>query len=71
MSLDTRRGTVETFDDAVGLGHIIDDRGVRWMFHCTTIADGSRTIEVGQAVGFEVDAGGPGRWEAFAVSPTG
>ncbi|MGH1490648.1 MAG: cold shock domain-containing protein [Acidimicrobiales bacterium] len=68
MSLLTRRGTVESFDVDVGIGHIVDDEGDRWMFHCTTIADGTRVIDPGATVGFEVAAGGPGRWEAFSVS---
>lgn len=68
MSLGNRRGTVESFDADVGFGHVIDDRGDRWLFHCTMIADGTRTIDEGATVGFELAPGGPGRWEAFSVS---
>lgn len=68
MSFATATGTVESYDADVGLGHVVDESGNRWMFHCTAIADGSRTIEPGSPVRFEVSSGGPGRWEAFVVS---
>ena len=45
-------GTVTSFNDAHGLGEITDSTSVVWPFHCVSIADGSRTIEVGQAVMF-------------------
>lgn len=70
----TRRlhtGTVNAFDDPVGLGEVRDDSGPSYAFHCTAIADGTRTIEVGTAVRFEVHAGHVGRFEAFAVAPLG
>ena len=63
-----RRGTVESFDADAGLGTIVAGEG-RWLFHCTAIADGSRTIDVGAEVGFRQSFGGPGRWEAFEVTP--
>lgn len=68
MSLGTRTGVVADFDADVGLGHVVDDGGDRWQFHCTAIADGTRAIDVGTAVSFDVRSGGPGRWEAFAVT---
>ena len=40
----------------------------RYPFHCTAIADGTRTIEVGTAVTFEVRPAGMGRWEATAIT---
>ena len=40
------------------------DDGTAYPFHCTAIADGTRTIAVGTAVRFEVVAGRLGRWEA-------
>jgi cold shock CspA family protein len=46
------RGTVRTFDDARGLGTVADDDGAEYLFHVVEIADGSRTIDVGQQVGF-------------------
>lgn len=63
------RGVVDAYDREVGLGTIVADDGSRWPFHCTVIADGSRDIEVGTAVGFLRTWGGPGRWEAVAVTP--
>jgi cold shock CspA family protein len=45
-------GTVTAFNDAHGLGEITDSASVVWPFHCVSIADGSRTIDVGQSVKF-------------------
>ena len=45
-------GTVTSFNDARGLGEITDSASVVWPFHCVSIADGSRTIEVGRKVVF-------------------
>lgn len=59
-----RTGTVASFDDPAGYGTVVDDDGGEWFFHCTAIADGSRTIETGTAVSFGVVAGRNGRWEA-------
>jgi cold shock CspA family protein len=64
-------GTVVTFDDAAGYGTIQEDDGPPRWFHCTAIADGSRTIEVGARVRFEVVPGHLGRWEAAAIQPEG
>lgn len=68
MSFGPAVGLVESFDDEVGLGVIVDGDGGRWPFHCTAIADGSRTIEVGATVRFDRSWGGPGSWEAAAVT---
>lgn len=46
-------GVVSAFDEYVALGEITDDAGTVWPFHCVSIADGSRTIEVGARVQFE------------------
>lgn len=62
-------GTVAAFDDDRGLGTIRADDGDGLPFHCTAIADGTRTIDVGRRVGFAVVAGRAGRWEADAVAP--
>ncbi len=62
-----RSGTVASYDADAGLGIVEDASGQRWMFHCTTISDGSRSIDVGNAVTFDVRPGGPGRFEAFEV----
>jgi len=64
-----RVGQVASFDPDIGIGRVAADTGDEWMFHCTTIAGGSRTIGVGTIVAFDVRAGGPGRWEAFEVTP--
>ncbi len=62
------RGRVIDFDEHVGLGEIEADDGRRYPFHCTRIADGTRTIPVDAAVTFEVVPGHLGRWEASAVA---
>jgi cold shock CspA family protein len=61
-------GTVTAFDDAAGLGTVTGDDGSEHPFHCTQVADGSRTIAVGTRVTFEL---WPrlGRWEAAALRP--
>ena len=58
---------VQDFDEGVGLGAVRGDDARAYPFHCTQIADGSRTIDVGAAVEFEVVAGHLGRWEAAAI----
>ena len=64
------RGTVASFDQAVGLG-VVEAAGGRYPFHCTQIGDGSRTIEPGTEVTFIVLAGRQGTWEAGDLQPTG
>lgn len=63
----TRSGVVESFDADAGLGRVADGSGRTWLFHCTTIADGTRIISPGTGVTFHVGPGGPGRWEAFQL----
>jgi cold shock CspA family protein len=60
-------GRVTSFDAHRGLGEVTADDGRPFPFHCTAIADGSRTIETGTAVSFE-PARKLGRWEATAVA---
>ena len=62
------RGRVVEFDDAKGYGTVEGDDG-RFFFHCTAIADGSRTISLGAEVDYEVTPGHQGRWEATRLSP--
>lgn len=62
-------GRVEDFDAGRGLGTVRADDGSVYGFHCTAIADGSRAIDPGSAVVFEVGPAGPGRWEAKALRP--
>jgi CspA family cold shock protein len=63
-----RRGLVAEFDEASGLGSIDGEDGVSYPFHCIEIADGTRSIEVGTAVGFEV-LPKLGRYEAARIGP--
>lgn len=70
-------GTVVRFDEGVGLGDIEavgaigegagDGEAGRYPFHCTQIADGSRTVAVGARVSFGLLAGRAGRWEAADI----
>jgi CspA family cold shock protein len=61
-------GQVVSFDAPRGLGIVVDDEGVDFPFHCTAIANGTRTIEPGTRVRFEL-APGLGRWEATSLAP--
>ncbi len=61
------RGTVAEFDEHQGMGTIRSEDGRDLFFHCTQIADDSRTIDVGAPVRFEVTAGHLGKWEATDV----
>ena len=61
-----RRGTVTAFDEQSGLGVVTAENGVDHPFHCIEIADGTRTIEVGERVSFDL-LGKFGRWEAANV----
>jgi cold shock CspA family protein len=62
------RGTVTEFDDAAGYGHITGVDGRVVFFHCTQIADGSRTIAVGTAVAFD-EFPYLGRYQATDIRP--
>ena len=46
-------GTVTRFDGAKGLGTVTGAGGREYLFHCIEIADGTRSIDVGQAVRFQ------------------
>ncbi|HVM53517.1 MAG TPA: cold shock domain-containing protein [Acidimicrobiales bacterium] len=63
-------GTVVAWDERGGYGLVRCDDGAEHFFHCTAIADGSRTIEEGARVTFEVVPGRLGRWEATDLRPT-
>ena len=63
------RGVVTAFDDAAGLGTITADDGTPYPFHCTAIADGTRTIAVDTAVEFEPRPARHGCYEASAITP--
>ena len=63
-------GTVTAFDEAAGLGTVRDGADGRdYGFHCTAIADGTRTIAVDTTVTFTVIPGHQGRWEASELRP--
>ena len=63
-----RLAVVETFDERMGAGTVREEAtGTLWAFHCTVIADGSRTIPTGIAVTFRVEPG-PTGLEAVAVA---
>ncbi len=61
-----RRGVVTEFDAERGLGVVRGEDGRELPFHCTRLVDGSRQVEVGTAVVYEVVAG-PARWEAGGI----
>jgi cold shock CspA family protein len=60
-------GFVKTFDEPRGLG-TIESGDADYPFHCTALLDGTRTVEVGTTVTFEVRPAGMGRWEATQIS---
>jgi cold shock CspA family protein len=60
-------GTVAAFDEPKGYGTVRTADGRDLFFHCTQIADGTRTIPVGVAVEFDVKAGHMGNWEAVDI----
>ena len=63
-----RAGRVATWDDAAGYGTVTAE-GTEWFFHCTAIADGTRSIDAGASVDFELRPGHLGRWEAAGLRP--
>lgn len=67
-------GEVIAFDEDGGYGTVREqssdgEPGVERFFHCTAIADGTRTIEVGTLVRFDVVAGLRGVYEARRITP--
>jgi cold shock CspA family protein len=62
------QGRVAEFDEGRGIGWV-EAGDERWLFHCTQVADGSRTIAAGTPVSFEVRPGHRGTWEAAHVAP--
>lgn len=61
-------GTVTAFDADKGFGYLRTPDGRELFFHCTEILDGSRVIEVGTMVSFDLVAGHRGRYEASRVA---
>ena len=64
-----RCATVSRFDDDAGLGAVDVDGLGEIPFHCTAIADGTRTIAPGAAVVCRVGPALLGRVEAIGVVP--
>lgn len=64
-------GTVVAFDEHKGFGRVEDADGRQLFFHCTAIADGTRTIAVGSRVAFAVVGGHGGQWEAASLMTLG
>jgi len=62
----SRRGVVSAFDESAGLGTISGVDRVEYPFHCIEITDGSRTIDPGTEVSFDLLAKF-GRWEAANI----
>ena len=64
------RGRVVDYDDHKGYGFVQGDDGRRLFFHCTSIADGSRTIPLGAEVTYEVVTDPRGKPEAASITCT-
>ena len=62
-------GRIASFDDHVGRGEIEARGGMRFPFHCTAIADGTRTIAADTPVKFRLRPGPLGALEATAIKP--
>jgi cold shock protein len=62
-------GEVTAFDERRGVGEVTVGDATVYPFHCTAIAGGTRTVEVGARVEFDVVPGLLGRWEAAAIKP--
>jgi cold shock CspA family protein len=61
-------GSVESYDAGRGWGTIIADDGERLGFHCTQIADGSRSVPVGATVRYRRIPAHLGTYEAASVT---
>ena len=68
-TLGTGQGVIDEFDERRGIGTVRTPAGASFPFHCTQIADGSRTIVPGTDVRFAIVAGHLGRLEAAAIEP--
>jgi len=62
-------GVVGAFSDLRGDGVILSDAGESLYFHCVSILDGSRTIDVGTVVVGRRQVGHLGCDEVEAVEP--
>ena len=60
------RGRVTEFDEGRGLGTITAEDGQTYPFHCTQLTDGSRQVDTGQDVRFDL-LPKLGRYEAGTI----
>jgi cold shock CspA family protein len=58
---------VTAFDDAAGLGTARLEDGRELVFHCTELADGTRTVTAGTSVSLLVAPGHRGTLEATGL----
>lgn len=68
----TQLGTVVAFDRHAGWGTVRaegdeGDEGGEMFFHCTAIADGTRMIDPGTPVSYDIRPGHNGQWEATGL----
>jgi len=63
------QAVVASFDEAAGHGTIAVADGDDLFFHCSSIADGSRSIAVGTEVTCHVSPGHMGRFEGYDIRP--
>jgi cold shock protein len=63
---DRYTGQVVAFDDGLGRGEV-EAGGLRYPFHCTAVADGSRAIAVDTPVDFALVVGPLGALEAVTL----
>ncbi|MFY9783206.1 MAG: hypothetical protein WAK12_06705 [Acidimicrobiales bacterium] len=56
-------GAVESFDERRGDGFVLSDKSERFYFHCVSISDGTRQIDVGSRVTATRGVGHVGRDE--------
>jgi cold shock CspA family protein len=66
---DRVEGSVAEFEVDRGTGTVEAGDGRRLFFHCTAIADGTRTIAAGTRVSYVVLPGHLGHWEAGDLRP--
>ncbi|MGH9178445.1 MAG: cold shock domain-containing protein [Acidimicrobiales bacterium] len=63
------RGRVAEYDDHKGYGYLATEDGDHVFFHCTAIADGTRTIPVGIDVDYDPVTDPRGKPEAANIRP--
>jgi hypothetical protein len=62
-------GVVTEWDEPRGIGVITGDDGTPYPFHCTQLADGTRSTKVDTKVRFQARPWHQGRIEAIAIWP--